>query len=69
MADAARIIMPNQLIGSKAVCALLNIDRSTLSRRISKGQLKPLAQLDGPRGAYVFDAADIQAAVPQKRAA
>jgi hypothetical protein len=31
------------------------INRSTLVRRISKGDIQPLRQLDGPNGAYVFD--------------
>lgn len=56
-----RIIWCEQLIGSKTVCALLNIDRSTLTRRIERGELTPLAQLDGPNGAFVFDRGDFPA--------
>lgn len=66
MLDTARVIMPDQLIGSKEACELLKIDRSTLSRRISRGQIQPLAQLDGPRGAYVFDSSDIKAAIAKR---
>ncbi|PDQ34120.1 MAG: hypothetical protein B5766_12875 [Candidatus Lumbricidophila eiseniae] len=53
-----RIIWCEQLIGSATVCRILGIDRSTLTRRIRRGELVPLAQLDGPRGAYVFDRGD-----------
>ena len=57
----ARIIWPDQLIGSATVCAMLHIDRSTLTRRVASGQIEPLARLDGARGAYVFDRSDIKA--------
>jgi hypothetical protein len=57
----SRIIWCEQLIGSATVCALLKIDRSTLVRRIQRGELAPLAQLDGPTGAYVFDRSDFPA--------
>lgn len=56
-----RIVWCEQLIGSKTVCDLLHIDRSTLSRRIERGELTPLAQLDGPNGAFVFDRGDFPA--------
>ncbi|SDH15782.1 hypothetical protein SAMN04515691_2999 [Leifsonia sp. 98AMF] len=59
--DAPRIIFPGQLIGSVTVCALLGIDRSTLVRRIQRGDIVPLAQLDGATGAYVFDRFDFPA--------
>lgn len=56
-----RIVWCEQLIGSATVCAILGIDRSTLTRRIGRGELIPLAQLDGPNGAYVFDRSDFPA--------
>jgi|GEM_PF-1964488 len=56
-----RIIWSEQLIGSATLCAILKIDRSTLVRRIQRGELTPLAQLDGPNGAYVFDRSDYPA--------
>lgn len=59
--DHARLITPDQLIGAATVCSMLGIDRSTMSRRIAAGKLTPLAQLDGPRGAFVFDLSDVQA--------
>lgn len=57
-APQPRIIWSEQLIGSATVCELLSIDRSTLSRRIARGDLTPLAQLDGDGGAFVFDRSD-----------
>lgn len=61
--NTARVIAPGDLIGAQETCALLGIDRSTLTRRIQSGAAPmPLAQLDGPGGAYVFDRADVVAA-------
>jgi len=55
-----RIVWPGQLIGAAEACRILGIDRSTLSRRIRDGKLAPLAQLDGPNGAFVFDRTDVE---------
>ena len=52
--NEARIVFPTDLVGAATVCEVLKIGRSTLSRRIAAGKLEPLAQLDGPRGAFVF---------------
>jgi len=60
-APGPRIVWCEQLIGSGTLCAILKIDRSTLVRRIQRGELTPLAQLDGPNGAYVFDRSDFPA--------
>lgn len=60
--DTPRVVVPSQLIGAKTAAELLGIDRSNLFRRIEAGKIKPLAQLDGPGGVYVFDRADIIAA-------
>jgi hypothetical protein len=62
--EECRIIWPGQLVGAATACAILGIDRSTLSRRISRGVLVPLAQLDGDGGAYVFDRSDLE---PRKK--
>ncbi|AYN55958.1 DNA binding protein [Arthrobacter phage Noely] len=59
--NAARVIVPSDLIGAQEACALLGIDRSTLTRWIQSGSARPLAQLDGPGGAYVFDRTDVEA--------
>lgn len=54
-----RMIWPGQLIGAKDVAARLGRDRSTVAKMVKDGRLHPIAQLDGPTGAYVFDASDI----------
>lgn len=56
-----RIVWCEQLIGSKTAADLLGVDRSTLTRRIERGEVTPLAQLDGPNGAFVFDRGDFPA--------
>ena len=45
----------DDLVGSALACKRYGVDRSTLVRRIAKGEIEPLKQLDGPNGAYVFD--------------
>lgn len=59
--NECRVITPHDLIGAGEVCRMLEIDRGTLSRWVAKGKLVPLAQLDGPRGAFIFDRNDIPA--------
>lgn len=59
--NEARIVMPAELIGAATACEILQINRSTLVRRIASGNLVPLAQLDGPRGVYIFLRPDVQA--------
>lgn len=46
-------------LSSAQACQRLGIDRSTLTRWVEAGKLKPVVKLRGIRGAYVFDAADI----------
>ena len=48
------------LIGSAETAAVLGIDRSTLSRWISSGRIKPAMQLPGDSGAYLFHRADVE---------
>ncbi|NQX26845.1 helix-turn-helix domain-containing protein [Microbacteriaceae bacterium VKM Ac-2854] len=55
-----RLIWPGQLIGAADVATILERDRSTVIRMVRDGRLHPLAQLDGPTGAYVFDRSDIR---------
>jgi hypothetical protein len=59
--NEARLITPCDLIGAGEAAALLNVSKPTLTRRIAAGSLKPLAQLDGRKGAFIFDRNDIQA--------
>lgn len=55
----ARIVVPDQLIGAKTAAKLLGIDRSSLMRRIEAGTIRPVVQLDGPGGAWVFDRTEL----------
>lgn len=64
--NEAHMIVPSDLIGAIETCTMLGIDRSTLTRRIQAGTVIPLAQLDGPGGAYVFDRAEVQALVQEQ---
>jgi excisionase family DNA binding protein len=57
--EEARIILPSQLIGAAEAAQILGLERSTLTRWIQRGRIQPLAQLDGARGAYVFDRSDV----------
>lgn len=50
------------LIGSAEACQLLGINRSTLTRRVSRGELPPVGKLRGTNGAWIFRQADIEAA-------
>lgn len=43
------------LIGSAEVCARLEIDRSTLIRRIQLGRIEYATKLPGKSGPYLFD--------------
>jgi predicted site-specific integrase-resolvase len=59
LGEEARIIIPSQLIGAAEAAEILGLERSTLTRWIQRERIKPLTQLDGKRGAYVFDRADV----------
>lgn len=60
-AESPQIVWRSNIIGARAVCDLLGINRGTVSRRVKAGTLPVLAQLDGPNGALVFDRAAIEA--------
>lgn len=57
--EEARIVVPSQLIGAARAAEILGLERSTLTRWIQHGKIQPLTKLDGGRGAYVFDLADV----------
>lgn len=57
----SRSVSAGNLIGSGEAAIMLQVDKSTLSRRISSGKINPLARLDGPRGPFVFDRTEIEA--------
>lgn len=62
--ESPQIVWRSNIIGARRVCELLGVDRGTVSRRVKAGTLPFLAQLDGPNGALVFDAAEIEALAP-----
>lgn len=51
----------DDLIASKPACDLLEIDRSTLTRWVASGRIKPAVKLPGQTGAYLFYRADVEA--------
>ena len=58
-----RIVRADHLVGARVACERFGFDRSTLVRKIAKGEIEPLTQLDGPNGAYVFDINELPAEV------
>lgn len=59
LGEATRTIVPSQLIGAAEAAEILGLERSTLTRWIQRKRITPLTQLDGKRGAYVFDRSDV----------
>lgn len=50
------------VIGSREVCRLLGINKSTLSRWVAAGKITPASRLgSGPTCAYVFNRAEVEA--------
>jgi excisionase family DNA binding protein len=48
------------LMGSAEVCNVLGVDRSTLTRWIASGRIKPVQKLPGKSGAFIFTPAEVQ---------
>ena len=48
------------MIGSDEASELLGVHRATLLRWVADGRLKPVHQLPGPNGAYLFRRADVE---------
>lgn len=49
------------LLNSAEACeALGGIDRSTLSRWVASGKIRPALKLPGVRGPYLFDPAEVE---------
>ena len=69
LGEAARIIIPSQLIGAAEAAEILGLERSTLTRWIQRKRITPLTKIDGARGAYVFDRADVVALAQGSQAA
>ena len=53
--------MPNDIIGSKEACTILDIDRATLTRWVAAKKIIPAGKLPTPNGAFLFHRADIEA--------
>jgi excisionase family DNA binding protein len=69
LGEEARIIIPSQLIGAAEAAEILGLERSTLTRWIQRKRITPLTKIDGARGAYVFDRADVVALAQGSQAA
>lgn len=52
--------MSQTLIGSTEARRLLHIERSTLTRWVQLGRIKPAQKLPGTTGAYLFHRSDIE---------
>ncbi|HMH92621.1 MAG TPA: helix-turn-helix domain-containing protein [Streptosporangiaceae bacterium] len=48
------------LIGSAEACELLGIDRSTLSRRVARGEITPAQKMPGETGPFLFQRDEIE---------
>lgn len=66
-----RPMTDHDLIGSAEVCDLLKIDRATLSRWVNHRTppLRPVMQLPGANGAYLFRRSDVEALPARKDSA
>lgn len=49
-----------ELLASAEVCERIGIDRSTLSRYVALGRIKPAHRLPGRTGAMLFAPADVE---------
>lgn len=61
--------MAQALLSTAEAVAKLNIDRSTLTRWVAAGRIKPAHKLPGLRGAYLFDPTEVQRLRDENRAA
>ena len=57
------------LLPSVEVCATLGIDRSTLTRWVAAGKIRPAQKLPGTRGAYLFDPSEVERVKAENAAA
>lgn len=49
------------LLTTSEVAARLGVARQTVVQRVQRGALVPATKLNGPRGAYLFDAEQVDA--------
>lgn len=48
------------LIGTSEVARILGVDRSTVTRRVARGDLAPATRAPGHRGALLFRREDVE---------
>lgn len=58
-----------EMIGSREACKILDVDKSTLSRWVAAGRVRPAQKLPGRNGALLFHAADIDALAAARKKA
>jgi hypothetical protein len=63
------VITSDDLIGSTESCRILNVDKTTLARWASSGQLVAAHKLPGRNGAYLFRRGDINALAESRQGA
>jgi predicted site-specific integrase-resolvase len=54
--------MPNELLSTAKAAEALSVDRSTLTRMVQAGKVKPAVKGDGLRGAMFFYPSEIRKA-------
>ncbi|WP_067891344.1 helix-turn-helix domain-containing protein [Nocardia vaccinii] len=52
--------IPTDLLTSEEASKLLEVDKSTLIRWVSSGDVKPVRKLPGKTGAFLFERSDIE---------
>lgn len=57
------------LIPSADACELLSVDRSTLTRWVASGRIKPAGKVPGKRGGYLFAVAEVERVNAERKAA
>lgn len=55
---------PSQALTAAAVCEEFGCDRSTLSRWVKDGFIKPAFQFPGERGAFLFSPDEVRRVAP-----
>ena len=58
--------MPTNLIGSAEVAAILGCNVRTVTRMVPAGDLKPVQQMPGKTGAYLFARQAIEAMAAER---
>lgn len=51
---------------SATACSRLGIDRSTLTRWVQAGHIRPVFKLPGQTGAYLFEASEVERVLQQR---